>query len=82
MTEPRHRTSRRWIAAAAVASLALVAASATVAIARVRATDASRPSLPRPRAHFDHAPVIPAELESPQAVTKRASPATRTRRRS
>jgi octaheme c-type cytochrome (tetrathionate reductase family) len=68
VTEPRSSPSRSWILATVVTAIAL-AAGARVALARVRPPDAPAPELPRPRAHFDHAPVISGPFERAQDVT-------------
>jgi octaheme c-type cytochrome (tetrathionate reductase family) len=54
--------------------VAVVVAGGFVVAAAVRATPKARPGVSRAtrriRPHFDHAPVIPATLPSPQAVTR------------
>jgi octaheme c-type cytochrome (tetrathionate reductase family) len=69
LTEPRPKTKRRWIVLGAVAALA-AAGAASVGAARTRPEEIAPGFQKKVRAHFDHAPVIPATLESPQAVTK------------
>jgi octaheme c-type cytochrome (tetrathionate reductase family) len=68
VNEPRTSHSRSWIIATLITAVALGAA-AQVALARVRPPDEPPPQLPRPRAHFDHAPVISGPFEKPQDVT-------------
>jgi octaheme c-type cytochrome (tetrathionate reductase family) len=68
VNEPRTSNSRRGIVAAGI-TVIVIAAAAKVAFARVHPPDAPPPELPKPRAHFDHAPVISGSFEKPQDVT-------------
>jgi octaheme c-type cytochrome (tetrathionate reductase family) len=67
LNERLPRTSRRWLLAGLVAVLGVTAA---IAAARPKHEDVAARHRPRIRPHFDHAPVIPAKLDGPQAVTR------------
>jgi octaheme c-type cytochrome (tetrathionate reductase family) len=70
VTEPLPSTSRRWIWIAGALLAVAVAGGAGVAVARTRTDAVPPPARPKARPHFDHSPVIPAKLESPQAATR------------
>ena len=63
--------SQRWIASA-IAALVVVGIAAVVIAARRENQHPLAPSFhQKTRPHFDHAPVMPASFDSPQAVTRR-----------